>query len=108
MKHDKQNDDMFESLIIFGEVSCVSPAEGVDFSLYCVFKCLFLRFSQCGSWMHDPGMDTRAYRLEAYKAFPNGCFDVDMASVNREKQIIFENVLQNPAPKCKLATWNAF
>ena len=41
MKHDKQNDDMFESLIIFGEVSCVSPAEGVDFSLYCVFKCLF-------------------------------------------------------------------
>lgn len=50
------------------------------------------------------GMDTRAYRLEAYKAFPNGCFDVDMASVNREKRIIFEEVLQNPAPKCKLAT----
>ena len=44
-KHDKQNDDMFESLIIFGEVSRVSPAEGVDFSLYSVFKCAFFKGS---------------------------------------------------------------
>jgi len=36
VKSGKQNDEMFESLIIFGEVSCVSPAEGVDFYLYYV------------------------------------------------------------------------
>jgi len=50
------------------------------------------------------GMDTRAYRLEACKSFLNGCFDVDMASINDEKRAIFNHVLQNPASKCKLAT----
>lgn len=49
-------------------------------------------------------MDTRAYRLEACKTFLNGCFDVDMASINDEKRAIFNHVLQNPASKCKLAT----
>lgn len=52
----------------------------------------------------DLGMDTRAYRLEACKSFLNGCFDVDMASINDEKRAIFNHVLQNPASKCKLAT----
>ena len=52
----------------------------------------------------DLGMDTRAYRLEACKTFLNGCFEVDMASINNEKRAIFKDVLQNPASKCKLAT----
>jgi len=101
-----KDDARLESWTIFGEFSCVSPAGSVNFSLfYCFLKVLSSLSVVLG---YDPGMDTRAYRLEAYKAFPNGCFDVDMASVNREKRIIFEEVLQNPAPKCKLATWNAF
>ena len=40
------------------------------------------------------GMDTRPYRLECYKAFANGSFNVDMKVVNDGKARIFERVLQ--------------
>jgi len=39
-------------------------------------------------------MDTRPYRLECYKAFANGSFNVDMKVVNDGKARIFERVLQ--------------
>jgi len=46
------------------------------------------------------GMDTRPYRLECYKAFANGSFNVDMKVVNDGKARIFERVLQAPAAHC--------
>ena len=50
------------------------------------------------------GMDTRPYRLECYRAFANGAFDVDMAVVNEGKAKIFGDVLRAPEPRCSVTT----
>ena len=49
-------------------------------------------------------MDTRPYRLECYKAFANGVFDVDMAVVNEGRTRIFAGLLGAPVPHCSVAT----
>jgi len=48
------------------------------------------------------GMDTRAYRLECYKAFTNGAFEVDMQVVNSGKRKIVSEFLGDPSPYCKV------
>merc|ERR1712070_142449 len=45
------------------------------------------------------GMDTRAYRLECYKAFSNGSFEVGMEVINANKSQVFE-LLGGPTPHC--------
>lgn len=46
------------------------------------------------------GFDTRAYRLECYKAFSNGSFEVDMEQNNTPRRKVFHDVLGEPAPHC--------
>mmetsp|Transcript_34371 Transcript_34371/g.94683 ORF Transcript_34371/g.94683 Transcript_34371/m.94683 type:complete len:293 (-) Transcript_34371:71-949(-) len=46
------------------------------------------------------GCDTRAYRLECYKAFTSGSFEVDMETVNEGKSKIFSELLNTPKPHC--------
>lgn len=46
------------------------------------------------------GMDTRAYRLEAYKAFTIGSFEVDMEVINQNKVTVFKDILGNPSAHC--------
>merc|ERR1712242_476279 len=48
------------------------------------------------------GLDTRAYRLEAFGAFPNGTFNVDMETVNVSKRKVFADLLGSPVPNCKV------
>lgn len=50
------------------------------------------------------GMDTRPYRLECYKAFAKGTFDVDMAVVNEGRSKIFADMLGAPMPHCAVET----
>jgi methyltransferase (TIGR00027 family) len=46
------------------------------------------------------GMDTRAYRLECYKAFTGGCFEVDMEVINANKAAVFKDYLGGPTSHC--------
>lgn len=46
------------------------------------------------------GMDTRAYRLDSYKAFTNGSFEVDMEAINAGKPQVFRRCLGKPKPYC--------
>uniref|UniRef100_A0A7S4QLU3 Uncharacterized protein n=1 Tax=Alexandrium monilatum TaxID=311494 RepID=A0A7S4QLU3_9DINO len=46
------------------------------------------------------GLDTRAYRLECYKSFANGSFEVDMETVNAGKAKVFRDCLGEPSPRC--------
>jgi len=55
----------------------------------------FAQIVNCGA-----GLDTRPYRLEAYKGFPNGAFDVDMETVNAGKATVFRDFLGGPEPHC--------
>eukprot|EP00928_Gymnodinium_smaydae_P075538 TRINITY_DN5855_c1_g2_i1.p1 TRINITY_DN5855_c1_g2~~TRINITY_DN5855_c1_g2_i1.p1 ORF type:complete len:302 (-),score=62.91 TRINITY_DN5855_c1_g2_i1:484-1314(-) len=48
------------------------------------------------------GMDTRAYRMECYKTFSNGAFEVDMEVVNAGKSRIFSEFLDTPRSHCKV------
>lgn len=48
------------------------------------------------------GMDTRAYRLECYKAFEVGSFEVDMEVINQNKATVFKDFLSSPSPKCSV------
>jgi methyltransferase (TIGR00027 family) len=47
------------------------------------------------------GMDTRVHRLECYKAFTKGSYEVDMAVVNENKLTIFEEFLGTPPAHTK-------
>ena len=49
-------------------------------------------------------MDTRPFRLECYKAFANGAFDVDMPAVNEPRNQLFTQILGAPEPHCSVAT----
>lgn len=46
------------------------------------------------------GMDTRAHRMECYKAFATGSIEVDMAVINDNKKKVFGELLGAPAPHC--------
>lgn len=50
------------------------------------------------------GMDTRPYRLECYRKFVKGSFDVDMSVVNEGKRKIFANILNDPSPHCDICS----
>eukprot|EP00933_Yihiella_yeosuensis_P038606 TRINITY_DN32527_c0_g1_i1.p1 TRINITY_DN32527_c0_g1~~TRINITY_DN32527_c0_g1_i1.p1 ORF type:complete len:290 (-),score=42.24 TRINITY_DN32527_c0_g1_i1:102-971(-) len=52
------------------------------------------------------GMDTRPCRMECFKEFKNGAFNVDMAVVNQGKQHIFDQVLKAPSSYCTVRTVN--
>merc|ERR1712100_834423 len=47
-------------------------------------------------------MDTRAYRLECYKNFGVGSFEVDMEVINANKSSFFKDYLGNPSPHCQV------
>lgn len=55
----------------------------------------FHQLVNCGA-----GMDTRAYRLEYYKAFTAGSFEVDMEVINTNKEQVFKDFLGSPVPHC--------
>jgi methyltransferase (TIGR00027 family) len=46
------------------------------------------------------GFDTRAYRLECYKAFTSGSFEVDMETNNTARRMVFASALNNPTSFC--------
>lgn len=46
------------------------------------------------------GFDTRAYRLECFKAFTNGSFEVDMENNNSARRAVFRNILREPTSHC--------
>lgn len=50
------------------------------------------------------GMDTRPYRLEAYRAFTRGVIDVDMAVINEGRNKIFSEVLGVSSAYCEVGT----
>lgn len=57
----------------------------------------FQQLVNCGA-----GMDTRAYRLECYKAFSKGSFEVDMEVINTNKEKVFKDLLDAPVPHCSV------
>merc|ERR1712159_887497 len=57
----------------------------------------FEQLVNCGA-----GMDTRAYRLECYKAFSKGSFEVDMEVINTNKEKVFKEILSAPRPHCNV------
>lgn len=46
------------------------------------------------------GFDTRACRLECYKSFTNGSFEVDMEKNNAARRAVFRDLLHDPASHC--------
>jgi methyltransferase (TIGR00027 family) len=46
------------------------------------------------------GFDTRACRLECFKAFANGSFEVDMEKNNTARRAVFRDLLGDPATNC--------
>jgi len=46
------------------------------------------------------GFDTRACRLECFKAFANGSFEVDMEENNAARRAVFRDILHDPASHC--------
>jgi len=63
-------------------------------------------FASTGSFQQlvnlGAGMDTRAYRLECYKAFTVGSFEVDMEVINENKEKVFKDFLADPSPHCSV------
>jgi methyltransferase (TIGR00027 family) len=48
------------------------------------------------------GFDTRACRLECFKAFANGSFEVDMEKNNAARRLVFRDLLNDPATNCSV------
>jgi len=57
----------------------------------------FQQLVNCGA-----GMDTRAYRIECYKGFSKGSFEVDMEVINTNKEKVFRELLDAPVSHCSV------
>jgi methyltransferase (TIGR00027 family) len=48
------------------------------------------------------GFDTRACRLECFKAFEKGSFEVDMTKNNTARRTVFRDILRDPVSHCAI------